>query len=109
MGTTADPVPDTSALHAALADEVRRSFSRRGVPDADLDELTQEVFLRVHRARGEFLRGERVDAWVRRIAYNVLVDASRRDRRRPEFSYVRDSIWHVRYAYTDAHLVACHG
>ena len=72
---------ELSALHDALSADLKRRFARRGVPLQDQDDLVQEVFLRAHRARDELRDGERRDAWLARIAQNVLVDWSRRTRR----------------------------
>ncbi len=77
------PPLDVSKLHHTLADDLRARFRRRGVPAQDVDDLVQDVFLRVHRARDALRAGERFDAWLARVANSVLVDASRRGRRVP--------------------------
>lgn len=57
-------------------------FATRNRTEAD--DLTQEVFLRIVRAAGEFQPQDRDRAWVFRIARNVLLDDVRRRRRAPE-------------------------
>jgi RNA polymerase sigma-70 factor (ECF subfamily) len=45
---------------------------RRAVRDAyDAEELVQQTFLQLHRARGDFARGELVRPWLYTIAINV--------------------------------------
>ena len=51
----------------------RRLADRMLVPD-----LVQETLLRVHRARGSFVRGSTVIPWVLTIARRLLIDAHRR-------------------------------
>jgi RNA polymerase sigma-70 factor (ECF subfamily) len=47
------------------------------------DDLTQEAFLRVHRARGSFSAGASALPWMLAIARNVLRDNARRAQVRP--------------------------
>jgi len=63
-------------------------FARRGVPSSDVDDLVQEVFLRVHRGLGGLRDDQRVGAWVFSIARNVLRD---RLRRKGDAEYRADS------------------
>lgn len=58
----------------------------------DADDLLQEVFLKMHRARGTFLRGGSVIAWSFAIARTSCVDRARRRRRRPEDSTEPDRL-----------------
>jgi RNA polymerase sigma-70 factor (ECF subfamily) len=50
----------------------------------DADELLQEVFLKLHRARGSFAPGGSVVAWSYAIARTTQLDRMRRRARRPE-------------------------
>ncbi|MET0342977.1 MAG: RNA polymerase sigma factor [Polyangiales bacterium] len=50
----------------------------------DADDLMQEVFMKMHRARGSFAVGGSVVAWSFAIARTSSVDRARRRRRRPE-------------------------
>ncbi len=47
----------------------------------DARDVTQEVFLQVHRSIGSFRRGSRFATWLYRIAVNRAVDAARRKSR----------------------------
>ncbi|MET0385987.1 MAG: RNA polymerase sigma factor, partial [Polyangiales bacterium] len=50
----------------------------------DADELLQEVFLKLHRARASFVPGGSVVAWSYAIARTTQLDRLRRRKRRPE-------------------------
>ncbi|MSU22686.1 MAG: RNA polymerase sigma factor SigZ [Opitutus sp.] len=58
-----------------------RAFIRRRVQDdATADDLTQETLLKVFRSRAALQDGQRVEAWLYRIARNTLIDFYRRQR-----------------------------
>jgi len=57
---------------------VWRSLARLGVPDSDLADATQEVFLVVHRRLAEFDRSCKVSTWLYRICFNIASDRRRR-------------------------------
>lgn len=59
---------------------VFRLLRRLGVPEADLDDATQEVFVSVHRALDRYEEQNRMRAWLSRICVR---EASRQRRRRP--------------------------
>jgi RNA polymerase sigma-70 factor (ECF subfamily) len=50
------------------------------------DDLTQETFLRIHRARGSFVRGSAVVSWAYAIARNCFISHARVQRARPSRS-----------------------
>jgi RNA polymerase sigma-70 factor (ECF subfamily) len=63
---------------------IRRWCKRRRLPNSDLDDLCQEVLLKVYRSlptyepsRGPF------HAWLGKVAHNALTDHFRRQRQRP--------------------------
>jgi RNA polymerase sigma-70 factor (ECF subfamily) len=61
-----------------------RGFLQRLSGDAALaEDLTQETFLRVHRARGSFAPGAAAVPWLLAIARNTFLDQTRRARARP--------------------------
>ena len=71
------------ALYDALAGRLY-AYLRRHVPDPHgCDDLVQETFLRMHRARGTFMTGAPVLPWAFAIARRLVVDRGRRDRRAP--------------------------
>lgn len=59
---------------------VFRLLRRLGVPDADLDDATQDVFIIVHRSLDRYEERNRIRAWLYRICVR---EASRHRRMRP--------------------------
>gem|GEM_PF-1128920 len=59
---------------------VLRLLRRLGVPDADLDDVVQDVFVIVHRSLGRYEERSHMRAWLYRISVR---EASRHRRRRP--------------------------
>ena len=58
-----------------------RAFIRRRVrDDATADDLTQETMLKVFRSREALRDGQRLEAWLYRIARTTLIDFYRRQR-----------------------------
>jgi RNA polymerase sigma-70 factor (ECF subfamily) len=57
---------------------VWRSLARLGVPDSDVADATQEVFLIVHRQLERFDQGCKVTTWLYKICFNVASDRRRR-------------------------------
>jgi RNA polymerase sigma-70 factor, ECF subfamily len=56
---------------------VWRSVRRLGVPDADVDDLVQEVFVVVHRRLAEFEGRSAITTWLFGIAYRVMQEHRR--------------------------------
>jgi RNA polymerase sigma-70 factor (ECF subfamily) len=70
-----------SALYDLLAPRLYGYFLRQ-TRSADLaDDLTQQTLLKIHRARGQFLRGAAVTPWAFAIGRRLLIDSLRRRRR----------------------------
>jgi RNA polymerase sigma-70 factor (ECF subfamily) len=70
-------------LYDALAGRLH-AYLRRHVRDAHgCDDLLQETFLRMHKARGTFVTGAAVLPWAFAIARRLVLDRVRRDRRTP--------------------------
>jgi RNA polymerase sigma-70 factor, ECF subfamily len=63
---------------------VCRSLRRLGVPEADLDDALQEVFLVVHRRIADYEDRGRLRAWLYTICAHVVRAERRRHRRRRE-------------------------
>ena len=71
------------AVYDALAGRLY-AYVRRHVADPHgCDDVIQETFLRMHRARGTFASGAAVLPWAFAIARRLVVDRARRDRRTP--------------------------
>jgi len=58
-------------------------FQRLTGDDSDTDDLLQEAFLRVHRARASWKPGGSFSAWVHTIARRLAMDRSRTRARKP--------------------------
>jgi RNA polymerase sigma-70 factor, ECF subfamily len=58
------------ALYDRYFPQVFRVAQRMGVPDRDLGDVCQEVFLRVHRGLGSFRGEAEFSTWLYRIALN---------------------------------------
>jgi RNA polymerase sigma-70 factor (ECF subfamily) len=74
--------PTFDALYAAYATTVFRWVRRLGGPGADVEDLVQEVFLRVHLALPSFRGESQARTWLYRIVVRV-VSRHRRRRRWP--------------------------
>ncbi len=72
----------TRASWSALAAELRRFVARR-VPAADVDDVVQEILLRVQRGVAGLEDAERFGPWVTRIARNCVADRGRARVRAP--------------------------
>jgi RNA polymerase sigma-70 factor (ECF subfamily) len=82
-GANGGEAVSTAEFDAAVADfsTKLRAFVRRRVrDDATADDLTQETLLKVYRSRATLRDGERLEAWLYRIARRTLADHYRRQR-----------------------------
>lgn len=73
-----------ATTYARFAPYVRRRLADLGVPDADLPDLCQEVFLVVHGKEGVLSDVGRVDLWLREICRRVAAGYRRRAAHRLE-------------------------
>lgn len=64
-------------VHRAVAERLRAFLTRMARSTTLADDLLQETFLRMHRARGSFERGARLLPWCYAIARNVYIDHAR--------------------------------
>ncbi len=79
MGRYADGDPRAfEYVYNTLAPVVTRCLYRWVSDGALVTDLTQETFLRVHRARDRYRRGAPVGPWVITIARRLSIDALRR-------------------------------
>lgn len=62
-----------------------RPYLARRVPSAaDIDDLLQDIFVRMHRGLGSLRDDERFGGWVYRVANSVIVDKARQRARSPQ-------------------------
>jgi RNA polymerase sigma-70 factor (ECF subfamily) len=66
-----------SVLHRALSPRLHAYLVRMRGSAHVADDLVQETFLRMHRARATFAKGASVVPWMYTIARNVLIDHAR--------------------------------
>ncbi len=66
----------------ALAAKLRPFVARR-VPDRDVDDVVQEVFVRIQRGLPKLKDDQRLGPWVYQVARNTIIDHLRAGRRRP--------------------------
>lgn len=78
------PLADTETVWREFHDRMRGFVARRVRNDADVDDVVQKVFLRIHRTVGSVRSRERLDAWVYQVARNVIIDHYRSPARRRE-------------------------
>jgi RNA polymerase sigma-70 factor, ECF subfamily len=71
-------------LYKLLAPRLYRFCTRLAVRRAEVEDLFQETFLKLHRARATYLAGANALLWVFAIARSVSLDRLRYLRRRPE-------------------------
>jgi RNA polymerase sigma-70 factor (ECF subfamily) len=76
-------LPNFDAIYQEYFDFVWRSLRRLGVPEAALDDASQEVFLVVYRRRGDFEGRSSVKTWLFGIAAHVARRQARTARRHP--------------------------
>lgn len=66
-----------------LEPHLRRYLARRVASAADIDDLLQDIFLRMHQSLGSLRDEERFGGWVYRIANSAIVDRARQRGRAP--------------------------
>jgi RNA polymerase sigma-70 factor (ECF subfamily) len=68
-------------VYDAIAPRVLSYLERQTRDVARSEDLLQQTFLQIHRARGTFITGSAVLPWAFAIARRLLIDELRRDRR----------------------------
>jgi RNA polymerase sigma-70 factor (ECF subfamily) len=76
--------PRLASLYSSQAERVRRELSRFGVPGADIDDLSQEVFLVVTDKGDTLSEIVRMDLWLREVCRKVAAGYRRRGFRKRE-------------------------
>ena len=79
-------------LYDGLAPRLR-GFLKRSLHDSALaDDLVQQTFLRMHRARASFEKNGAVLPWAYAIARRLMFDALRSRRRKPEIAISKEDL-----------------
>lgn len=68
-------------LYAAVAPRLYGYLVKMARTRALADDLLQQTFLKVHRARGAYVRGADPLPWIYSIAHRTFIDAVRKDKR----------------------------
>src|SRR5438270_13130345 len=69
------------ALYALLAPKLYGYLAKMTRDRAVADDLLQQTFLKVHRARGAWVRGADPTPWIYAIAHRTFLDEARRVQR----------------------------
>jgi RNA polymerase sigma-70 factor, ECF subfamily len=75
----------TELFRRHRSDVARLVFRMLG-PNADAEDVIQEVFLQVHRSLGEFRGQAKFTTWLHRVTVNVVLMVRRAARSRPVFA-----------------------
>jgi RNA polymerase sigma-70 factor (ECF subfamily) len=79
-----DPRLETEALWREFHERLRAFISRRVHRQADVEDILQEVFIRIQRGVDSLQRQERLSAWIFQITRNVIADHFRAGNRQPD-------------------------
>lgn len=82
--TSPAPVPPLAEVFRQYAPFVWRALRRLGVPEADVDDVCQEVFVVVHRKLGDFEGRSSLRTWIYGICARTASDYRRSGRVRRE-------------------------
>jgi RNA polymerase sigma-70 factor (ECF subfamily) len=85
---------DFKRLFAMHAGYVWSALRRLGIPPSDLEDLTHDVFLQVHRHLGDFDATRPVRPWLFGFAFRLASQHRRRAHRRYEFAGDTDAAVH---------------
>ncbi len=72
----------TEGIWAEFGDRIRGYIARRVPGPADVDDILQEVFARIHAGLPSLKEGDRLEAWLFQIARRAVLDHFRRTARR---------------------------
>lgn len=78
------PVSDTQQIWLELGDRLRAFIARRVESEADVDDILQDVFLRIHRHAAAVEKSERLTSWLFQVTRNAITDYYRAPERRHE-------------------------
>lgn len=76
--------PAQAEFYSKYRAEVSRIVYKVLGPDADLEDVVQDVFVEVFRSIDKFKGQAKITTWLYRVCYNVALQKVRRVKRRPE-------------------------
>ena len=104
----ADVALTAESIYGEYADFAWRTLRRMGVPEEDLADAMQDVFLTVHRSLGDFAGRSSVSTWLFTLCRSVARDRRLRAHRRYEVQST-DAIPDQVDLRADVHRAAEHG
>jgi RNA polymerase sigma-70 factor (ECF subfamily) len=70
----------TDAIWAAFGGRLRGFIAKRVREEADIDDILQEVFAKIHAGLGDLKDEDRLEAWLFQVARRAIVDHFRKRR-----------------------------
>jgi RNA polymerase sigma-70 factor (ECF subfamily) len=70
----------TDAVWTAFSDRLRGFIAKRVREEADVDDILQDVFAKIHAGLGRLDEEEKLEAWLFQVARRAIVDHYRRRR-----------------------------
>jgi len=70
----------TDAIWSAFSGRLRGFIAKRVREDADIDDILQDVFAKIHAGLGELKQEDKLEAWLFQVARRAIVDHHRRRR-----------------------------
>jgi RNA polymerase sigma-70 factor, ECF subfamily len=64
----------TDALWAAFSARLRGFIAKRVRKDADIDDILQDVFAKIHAGLGALKEGEKLEAWLFQVTRRAIID-----------------------------------
>lgn len=75
--------PEARGAWKELEQRLRPYLARRVASPADVDDLLQDIFVKMHHGLADLRDDQRFGPWVYRIAHSAVVDRARRHSRAP--------------------------
>lgn len=97
---------DFETLYQTHFARVWRSLQRFGVPEEQLDDAAQEVFIVLLRRRDDFEGRSSVETWIYGVAFNVAQNARRARRRSPAVEPIQDGLAAEQLSPAEAAIVS---
>ena len=82
--------PEARGAWKELEQHLRPYLARRVASPADIDDLLQDIFVRMYQGLGALRDEERFGGWVYRIANSAIIDKARQRARSPHASSSED-------------------